>query len=279
MQAPLVSIIVPYWGYGLPADQEEYDKECDLLLAEHLREYKEQMLSRTYMQRYFRIHYGVDFSEIGKVPSPKLPGHYNSDWLQEALASAYAQRYPNFEVVHGLPPGKKWNLSKARNYLISKSKGEYIVCLDADDKLHEDYISQCLNIVMQTKCDIAHPPFTFFGDQHFVACAQELNVENYAKDNTLPYCCLYSRKVWDRYHYAEDMKYGYEDWDFWHAALANGFNFKLVPFLIFFYRKVGASMVDSAHENRDYNFARMTAHHPHVFTGAVRHTNYVKFTA
>lgn len=265
MEFPLISIIIPYWGYGLPAQQKEYDLEVERILRDHVKKYDSQLAPRTFMQRLFYNRFGVDFSDLCKVPQPKLPGTYNSDWLEEARETAYNQRYPNFEVVEGLPAYRKWNLGQARNYLISKSKGEMIVCLDSDDILHEDYLAHAYNMIAESNADIVHPPFAFFGDKFYIACAQEIDEKQFKTDNTIPYASMFRRYVWERYPYAEDMPYGYEDWDFWHGAMRNGFIFKLIPRIIFYYRRVGSSMVDEAHKHRGYNLARMQLHHKGVF--------------
>jgi glycosyltransferase involved in cell wall biosynthesis len=265
MQFPLISIIIPYWGYGLPADRVEYEVDCKRILQEHIEKYRDTLLPRTWLERYIRTRYGVDFSGIGRIPAPNLPGTYNSDWLEEARKSAYTQRYPNVEVIEGLPKDRKWNLAQARNYLIAQSKGEFIVCLDSDDIYHEDFLGHAYNTMIESGADIVHPPFAFFGDNFYIAGSQEMNAETFNTDNTIPYASMYRRFVWERYPYAEDMPYGYEDWDFWHGAIRNGFIFKLIPRIVFFYRRVGTSMVDEAHKHKDYNLARMQLHHKGTF--------------
>ncbi len=43
----------------------------------------------------------------------------------------------------------------------------------------------------------------------------------------------------------------YEDWDFWYRATKKGYSVKVIPEILFYYRKHGRSMVDEAISNHN----------------------------
>lgn len=62
--------------------------------------------------------------------------------------------------------------------------------------------------------------------------------------------------------YDENMRDGYEDWEFWIRAVRVGFNVSVIFETLFYYRKHGASMVDHAKDNHDKITAYMRSKHP-----------------
>ncbi|PYX11479.1 MAG: hypothetical protein DMG84_23855 [Acidobacteria bacterium] len=96
---------------------------------------------------------GVSMPESGLV-SVIIPCYNQAHFLHEAIESVLAQSYPNFEiimvndgstdstadVVRRYSPVRyvyqeNAGLSSARNTGLKKSRGEYVVFLDADDRL------------------------------------------------------------------------------------------------------------------------------------------------
>jgi len=96
---------------------------------------------------------GVSMPESGLV-SAIIPCYNQAHFLHEAIESVLAQSYPNFEiilvndgstdstadVVRRYSPVRyvyqeNAGLSSARNTGLKKSRGEYVVFLDADDRL------------------------------------------------------------------------------------------------------------------------------------------------
>jgi hypothetical protein len=57
--------------------------------------------------------------------------------------------------------------------------------------------------------------------------------------------------VWNEINgYDENMKEGFEDWDFWRRATKKGFKVRIVDEFLFYYRKSGRSMFSEAQEKR-----------------------------
>ena len=66
------------------------------------------------------------------------------------ICDDYAKQFDNIKVYHKQNGG----VSSARNMGIEKSSGEWILFLDADDKLYSQCLETCINIVQQNDLDI-----------------------------------------------------------------------------------------------------------------------------
>ncbi|MGQ9642167.1 MAG: glycosyltransferase [Candidatus Bathycorpusculaceae bacterium] len=102
-----------------------------------------------------------------------IPTYNYGKYIAEAIESVLAQTYPNIEVIVvddestdntqdivKKYPSVKYVYNKHRgartpasaiNTGISISKGKYIVCLAADDKLHPQYVEKCIRVIRKDK--------------------------------------------------------------------------------------------------------------------------------
>jgi glycosyltransferase involved in cell wall biosynthesis len=135
-------------------------------------------------------------------------------------------------------------LSGARNSGIRLAKTEWVLPLDADDMIAPDMVEKCLKI----KADIIGVGQQTFGDyesKHIFQTAP--TYKDFLIANQINCCSLFRRTMWERLDgYDEDMRAGYEDWDFWMRATEKGYKVKTIPEFLFFYRKHGSSMVTEA---------------------------------
>lgn len=68
-----------------------------------------------------------------------------------AICERYAMEDSRFRMIHQMNQGP----SAARNHGIREARGEYIVFLDSDDMLHEDFVRILMNLHEKYDCDIA----------------------------------------------------------------------------------------------------------------------------
>lgn len=206
-----------------------------------------------------------------------VPCYNQAEYLDECLQSVLDQSYENWECIivnDGSPDnteeiGLQWQkkdarfvyvkkenggLCSARNYGIDKAKGEYILPLDSDDKIGKEYITMGISILNGDKnIGVVYCNARFFGainrqwilpdfDKKYLLCANLL------------YCSgIYRKEDWKAIGgYDENMKYGWEDWEFWiNLVYSLNRNVHKLRYEGFYYRQKDNSMVTSINENRN----------------------------
>lgn len=138
-------------------------------------------------------------------------------------------------------------LAHARNVGIRLSKGNYILPLDADNKITTDYINSALPLLIADSCDIVYGKPYFFGDvtkkRRFIT--KPFNLYHLLEQNFIDACAIYRKEVWLKnsgYDTNNDIKV-MEDWEFWINACSNGFRFHFISKKLFYYRVTGNSMM------------------------------------
>lgn len=203
-------------------------------------------------------------SEVREIPlvSIIIPCFKQAHWLPDAIESALAQTYKNVEVIvvnDGSPDNtsevaRKYpvvlieqenkGLSVARNAGIKASGGDYILTLDADDKITPDFIDKTIGVD-----DIVGTAQQEFGESNTLWNTQleHPTFSDFIVGNQINCCSLQKADVYKNIGgYDEMMKDGYEDWDYWLRAAKAGYTFTVIREPLFFYRKRGWSMVDNA---------------------------------
>lgn len=191
-----------------------------------------------------------------------IPCYNQAKYIAEAIESVYSQTLKDFELIV-VNDGSTDNLDEvmeqfinldppilyikqenkglptARNNGIRASKGQYILCLDADDKLDPLFLE-----LTEDEADIVGTAQKEFGERDNIHYFKpEPTYYDFLTANQINCCSLFKREVWDKTGgYDETMRQGYEDWDFWIRATKLGFTVKTIPAPLFFYRIHGDSM-------------------------------------
>lgn len=140
-------------------------------------------------------------------------------------------------------------LSAVRNYGIELSKGEFIICLDADDKIPDNYIQENYNNLLMNKVDISYNNSVMFGAKEATIDWPEFD-HNYFKINPFVHCAsMFKKEIWQKNKYDESMIYGWEDYDFWMSAFKNGYQFKKCNSTFLYYRQTNKNMSNDTHRN------------------------------
>ncbi|NJX15037.1 glycosyltransferase [Tamlana crocina] len=227
---------------------------------------------------------------MNKLVSIIVPCYNQAHFLDEALQSVLNQTYTNWECIivnDGSPDdtknvAEKWcekdnrfkylekengGLSSARNAGIKISEGEYILPLDADDIIDKSYLEKLV------------PELNRDTSLAIVSCYSKFfikNTENIVKElkpkgstyhfllyvNQLVATSLFRKSCWEEVGgYDENMKTGFEDWEFWLAITKKGWTYKIIEEFLFFYRKAKKSMlVDTINnyfeDNKEYIFRK-----------------------
>ncbi len=119
-------------------------------------------------------------------------------------------------------------VGKARNNGINLAKGEYILPLDADNKLRSIYISKSIQILESNpELDIVYSDRLEFGLRNKEVSVPNFNFPKLCYRNYIDCCAIFRKSVWEKVNgYDEHMPiYGLEDWDFWLRCAINGARF------------------------------------------------------
>ena len=221
------------------------------------------------------------------MSQPNLPlisiiiPYYNCEkYIAETLASVEAQTYPNIEVIlvndgsskastayiEALIQDKSYiqylyqenkGLSSARNVGGKAAKGEFLLFLDADDKIYPQYLTKTVETfnsnpnykVVYTKAELFDaqsgewllPVYTTF--------------EKLLQGNVIYCTALHKRSDFIKLDGFDENLMAYEDWDYWIRLLQDGGEVIRIDEVLFSYRKRndGTSLTDNLKKNLTQN--------------------------
>ncbi len=177
------------------------------------------------------------------------------------LNSTYPQMTVYYKKNSGLPG--------ARNYGINKSKGKYICCLDADDKLDPRYIEKTVAVFLGSKDEHLGIVTTWlqeFGIRSDLWKTSEYNVPKLLINNIIHVGSLFKKEAWDKVSgYKKDAFGGYEDWNFWLDIVSAGYKWSVVEEPIFFYRIREGSMLGNAKKSHTRQYENIFSTHRKLF--------------
>lgn len=135
-------------------------------------------------------------------------------------------------------------VSRARNNGISHANGKYILPLDGDDLISENYVPDAIQILEnQSEVKVVYCEGVKFDENG----QKTWNLKSFsrnalARDNMIFVAGVYRKSDWEACDgYSEDMKMGREDWEFWIKMLKNGGEVVKLPYVGFFYRMTPGS--------------------------------------
>jgi glycosyltransferase involved in cell wall biosynthesis len=151
-------------------------------------------------------------------------------------------------VVQGVKVIRQENkgLASARNAGISASIGEYILPLDADNRLRSGYIQRGIEILeANTRVGIVYGDAEYIGARTGRWRVGPFDEARLLDWNYIDACAVYRRSVWEQNggYDATMPVQGLEDWDFWLGSVKRGWKFVYVPEVLFDYRISSDSMI------------------------------------
>lgn len=152
-------------------------------------------------------------------------------------------RYTNVRVLHTDNQG----LSQARNHGIRNADGEYILPLDADDRIGPTYLEKAVKVLEENETiGIVYCLAEKFGAAKGLWELPSYTLNRMLLGNLIFCSAMYRRIDWELAGgYNADMAVGWEDWDFWLSLIELGRDVYRIPEVLFYYRVKEGSMAAS----------------------------------
>jgi predicted O-linked N-acetylglucosamine transferase (SPINDLY family)/glycosyltransferase involved in cell wall biosynthesis len=193
-----------------------------------------------------------------------IPCYNHAHYLSEAVESVIDQTYTNWECIiinDGSPDNtseianllidkysdyrialvgqKNGGLSSARNAGIEASSGQYILCLDADDKIGSDFLQDSVMILQENpEVGFVYTDVQYFGSRTDIISYGDFNPAGFLRNNQATATSMFRREIFDSVGgYKEVMNGGLEDWEFWISAYESGWNGYRLAKPCFYYRQ------------------------------------------
>lgn len=202
-----------------------------------------------------------------------IPCYNLGSYLDEAIDSILSQSMSDFEIIL-VDDGSTDEQTKARvaaqaekgvrvfttenqglpatrNYAIQRANGEFITCLDADDKFHRNFLKETTAMLS------ADPSLGFvtttakvFGKTNAYWHCSDYDLRKLLTENVVHVASLFRRQCWEEVGgYATNLT-GFQDWNFWLNIVGKGYRWGLVKRPLFLYRDREGSMIKGSEQKR-----------------------------
>lgn len=204
-----------------------------------------------------------------------IPCYNLGQYLDEAVDSVLAQTFQDFEIIivndgstdpdtnRLLANYKKpkctvlrtenQGLSSARNNGIRMASGEYVCCLDSDDRYHPEFLEKCVKVLDDDKnrrYGFVTTHAQLFGQSENIWKCSGYQPYHLVIENTIHVASLFRRQCWHEVRgYATNLT-AYEDWNYWLSIVSRGYEWALIPEPLFFYRDRPGSMMKRADDKK-----------------------------
>ena len=172
-----------------------------------------------------------------------------NDGSTDDYTNKYLQKLKNenYNVIFQENKG----LSYARNIGISMASGDYILLLDADNKIRAHYITKSIEILDQfPDVAVVYGDAEFFGEKSGSWEVGRFNMQRLMISNFIDACAVIRKSTLTEVGlYDTLMRSGWEDWDLWLRIAFAGHEFYYVKEILFDYRVVATSMARTLYNN------------------------------
>ena len=225
-----------------------------------------------------------------------IPCFNHGKYIDEAVDSILQQTYQEFEIIiiddgstdpFTIEKLKSYNKQKtkvirtknnglpaARNKGIQLATGKYILTLDADDKFHPSFLEVAVPILDgQSSIGVVTCGLSGFGTKNPAWMPKGGGIKNFLVYNNCLVSALFRKKCWSMVKgYNEQMRKGYEDWDFWISILEKGWKIYVIRKYLFYYRIKEESMSREINKIRPELMKKLVVNHNKTYQ---RYLDYV----
>ena len=147
------------------------------------------------------------------------------------VAEAFARQHAEVRVLRQANAG----VSAARNHAIREAKGEYILPVDADDRISADYIAHAV-AAMRDDVRVVGCRAEFFGAKQGEWRLPAYSPELLARKNMIHVSSMFRKADWERAGGFCEQDIYREDWDFWLSMMELGGTYIRLDEVGLFYR-------------------------------------------
>ncbi len=227
---------------------------------------------------------------IMPIVSIIIPCYNQAKYLSETLDSVLAQTYQDWECII-INDGssdctediankycaddsrfkylyqKNQGVVAARNNAIRQSHGKYILPLDGDDIIHNQYLNKAVKVIENDpELKLVCCECEYIGGKTGRIDLPRFSLETLCERNCFVCTSLFRRVDFDHIGgYNDNMKLGLEDWDFWLSLLENGGKVYRIPEVLFYYRKLESSRNNSYASSIEFLKQNIRNNHPILF--------------
>ena len=172
---------------------------------------------------------------------------------------------PNVSVIHTENRGP----SAARNVGIYQAKGQYILPVDADDRIAPTYLEKAVPILAsQPEIGIVYTQAELFGAKTGSFDLPPYQFPDILLGNMIFNSSLYRKADWEKVGgYNENMVCGWEDYDFWLSILELGKDVFRIPEVLYYHREVANSRSEQmTQEHWVKSYTQIFANHPQLYS-------------
>lgn len=202
-----------------------------------------------------------------------MPCYNDGKYIMEAIDSIVKQTYQNWELIivddgsddeetkriineiqnpkikvfhteHLRPAG-------ARNYGIQKAEGTYILPVDSDDRIHEEYMEKAVKMIESNpRIGVVYCKAELFGEKSGSWNLSDYSFKHMLLDNIVFVTALFYKSDWEKVGgFNTSMAQGMEDYDFWLSILGLEREICQIPEVLFYYRIKPVSRTTNFQDN------------------------------
>jgi glycosyltransferase involved in cell wall biosynthesis len=194
-----------------------------------------------------------------------MPCYNQGQYIDEAVDSVLGQTFQDFEiiVVNDGSTDEDTNrrldsfdkprcrvlqttnqgLAAARNNGIRETSGEYILTLDADDRIGATYLEKAVRVLDgDPNVGIVYCEAEFFGEESGKWQIPPYRFPDVLLQNVIFCSAFFRRSDWEKTRGYQPM-FGWEDYDFWLSLIEMGREVIRMPEVLFYYRRLSGSMI------------------------------------
>ncbi|MDD5285619.1 MAG: glycosyltransferase family A protein [Desulfuromonadaceae bacterium] len=219
-----------------------------------------------------------------------IPCYNQGAYLEEAVDSVLRQSFQDFEIIvvndgsteeHTTRIIEKFKrphtriitsvnqgVAMARNTGIGQANGEYILPLDADDRIGATYLEKAVGVLdIDPEVGIVYCLADCFGARQGHWEVPLFSLSGMRFTNLIFCSALYRKPDWkETGGYNPNMVNGWEDWDFWLSLLEMGRKVYRIPETLFYYRVTAGSRERSMDRQTQVEMhLQLMRNHPRLF--------------